>query len=165
MKTTRASLCLSLLFLSLVSHSLSPTLLFLSLSLTLSLIVVGPGRLQQHRSNPLEASEPHQRMYISLRDYPGPLTIANALGLSEKTGFAQHWKRLTHPLGLSAAKVECIEADEPELSERCFKVLLHLVENQEKVATVAKLAEVVWMQCQDPAMLEILHSVCMSRVM
>lgn len=131
-----------------------------SCSLSLSLNAVGPGRSQQqHHANPLMASEDHRKMYTSLRDCSRLLTRMNASVLSEKMGFAKHWKRLTRPFFLSDTKVARIEADEREDSERCYKVILLWVEEQGNAATVAKLAEAVWTHCQDATMLGITHNV------
>ena len=79
------------------------------------------------------------------------------INLSEKEDFAKHWKKLTHPFCIPAAEVECIEVEDREESERCYRVLNYSLKVRNTATTVNTLAEAVWEHCQDATMLAITH--------
>lgn len=97
-------------------------------------------------------------MYDSLVCIKRPLTPQAATSLSEKPGFAVHWRMLAESLGFTLAEIERLRDADHDDIERCVQLLFKWQQKEHVNATVSKLIEGVC-NIQNLAMLEIAYSV------
>ena len=80
------------------------------------------------------------------------------LVLSEKPGFALHWRALAESLGFTAAEIERIIYDNLGDAERCFQLLHKWKQREHPRATVSKLVEAIY-SIKNAVMLDIANDV------
>ena len=106
-----------------------------------------------------EFSEVHRRMYESLRRIQRPLSAQEKSMLSEKPGFASHWRSLANYFRFTPAEIERVVTDsDQDDTERCFTFLSKWITKEGANATVSGLTQGIY-SIRNTTMLEIASSV------
>ena len=98
----------------------------------------------------------HDQMYITLIEFTRPLTGEEERWLSEKPGFAIHWKALASELGFGAAEIERIRDIDHYDAERCIQLFFRWQQRAPN-ATVSRLVQGIY-KLKNTIMLELVHS-------
>ena len=109
-------------------------------------------------NTPNQFSERHRKMYESLSRIQRHLDRREMNSLSEKPGFASHWRMLAEYFRFTPGEVDHIMRDDEDSGERCYNFLNKWFQKEYPNSTVSRLIQGVY-EAGNTTMLEVASSV------